>query len=57
MQWMELATLTENLVKRVEEEADVKERTAKSYISDLYNDKVIVKRGDKYVINKKSGNE
>lgn len=41
-----------DLAKLIEEEADVKPRTAKSYISDLYKDKVIVKRGDKYVFNK-----
>ncbi len=45
------------LVKRVEEEADVKERTAKAYISDLYNDKIIVKQGDKYIINKNKSTE
>lgn len=45
------------LVKRVEDEADVKERTAKSYISDLYNARIIIKQGDKYFKNNNKTNE
>ncbi len=40
-----------DLAKTIVETDDVSERTAKTYISELYKSKVIVKQGDKYVLN------
>ncbi len=46
-----------DLTKCIEIEADVKERTAKDYIRELYKNKVLVKQGDKYVFNKTESDE